>query len=331
MSNTNTPYATLTPSLILEAIENLSLRCSGSLLALNSYENRVYQVGIEEDKPIIAKFYRPKRWSTEAIKEEHEFAHELSQHEIPIIAPLVFKGETLHEYANFRFALFPRRGGRALELDNMEQLEWMGRFIGRFHAIGACRAFQHRIQLNPESYGLMPYQFLIESNFIPPEIKFNYCQVVEAILQYVEEAFLDIGQINLLRLHGDCHAGNVLWNIDGPHLVDLDDCLMGPAIQDIWMLLSGNKYEIKAQLLHIIGGYEEFYNFNSSELKLVEALRSLRMIHYSAWLAKRWQDPAFPHSFPWFNTPRYWQQHLQDLREQLELLKEQSARSDCGF
>jgi Ser/Thr protein kinase RdoA (MazF antagonist) len=327
MSDLNTPYSTLTPDLILEAVESLGLRCSGSLLALNSYENRVYQVGIEDEKPVIAKFYRPNRWSTEAINEEHEFAHELLHHEIPVVAPLLLEDKTLHEHGGFRFALFPRRGGRTLELDNMDQLEWMGRFIGRLHAIGACQPFQHRIQLNAQTYGYVPYQFLIQNNFIPAEIRFNYSQAVEAILQHIEQIFEEVGEVGLLRLHGDCHAGNVLWNTEGPHIVDLDDCLTGPAIQDIWMLLSGNQQDVKAQLAHILDGYEEFNDFNVRELKLVEALRSLRMMHYSAWLAKRWEDPTFPLNFPWFNTPRYWQQHLQDLREQLELLKEQSHSS----
>ncbi len=319
--NSNTPYSTLEPNLILESIETLGLRCSGSLLALNSYENRVYQVGMEEGPPLIAKFYRPHRWTNAAILEEHQFAQELASHEIPIIAPLTMQGATLHEYGGFRFALFPRRGGRPLEIDNKEQLEWMGRFIGRLHALGAAKKFQHRMHLDVESYGYAPYRFLLENNFIPHDVKTNYCQTVESLLARMEEIFANLGPLNYIRLHGDCHAGNVLWNDTGPQIVDLDDCLMGPAIQDIWMLLSGTtESEIKDQLHFILEGYEEFHDFNYAEFRLVETLRTLRMIHYSAWLAKRWEDPTFPLNFPWFNTGRYWDQQLQDLREQLALI-----------
>jgi len=325
---TNTPYSDLTPDLILNAIESLDFLCSGSLLALNSYENRVYQVGIEDSQPLIAKFYRPGRWSSEAILEEHAFALELQEHELPVIAPLRLGPQqaTLHEFQNFRFALFPRKGGRPLELDNLEQLEWMGRFIGRLHAIGACKPFLHRTRLDVQTYGHTPYRFLVENNFIPAELRQNYCMTVDVILQQIEQSFQQMGELSYLRLHGDCHAGNVLWRPEGPHIVDLDDCLMGPAVQDIWMLLSGNEHDVKKQLLHIMDGYEEFYDFNRRELHLVEALRSLRMIHYSAWLARRWDDPTFPMNFPWFNTPRYWQEQLQHLREQAVLLSEANEK-----
>jgi Ser/Thr protein kinase RdoA (MazF antagonist) len=320
----HTPYSSLDPNLILTAIENLGFQCSGSLLALNSYENRVYQIGIEGAEPLIAKFYRPQRWTSEAILEEHQFALELREQELPVVAPLLIgqNQSTLHTYQDFRFALFPRQGGRPLELDNMEHLEWMGRFIGRLHAIGACRPFLHRIQLNLETYGQQPYQFLLENDFIPLELRQNYCLTVEALLQKIEQRFQAVKGLTYLRLHGDCHAGNVLWNQVGPQIVDLDDCLMGPAIQDIWMLLSGKAEEVKLQLKAILKGYREFHDFRNQELTLIEALRSLRMIHYSAWLARRWEDPAFPLSFPWFNTPRYWQEQLQDLREQVALLDE---------
>jgi Ser/Thr protein kinase RdoA (MazF antagonist) len=318
----STPYANLDPVLILDAVESLGFRCSGGLTPLNSFENRVYQVGIEDEAPIIAKFYRPGRWSDEAIIEEHQFALELRAHDIPVVAPIESKnGETLHHYTDFRFALFPRQGGRALEVDNMDHLEWMGRFIGRLHAVGACKPFQHRIQLNVTTYGEQPYQFLLENNFIPEELKHNYCATVEDILQKISQRFNTIGDIALIRLHGDCHAGNVLWNDKGPQIVDLDDCLMGPAIQDIWMLLSSTrKQEVDIQLDYILEGYQEFYDFNWREIKLIEALRTLRMIHYSGWLARRWEDPAFPLNFPWFNTARYWQEQLHHLREQADLL-----------
>lgn len=322
MNNHNTPYNNLDPCVILDAIETLGYKCSGSLLALNSYENRVYQIGIEDAPPLIAKFYRPHRWSNAAIMEDHQFAAELVEHEIPVIAPLATDTKnTLHEYQNFRFALFPRQGGRALELDNLEQLEWMGRFIGRLHAVGACRPFQHRLRLDVQSYGYIPYQFLLEHNFIPDELKKDYCATVETALQKVEQCFQQVGNINYIRLHGDCHAGNVLWNTTGPQIVDLDDCLMGPAIQDIWMLLSGNtEVETTLQLNLILRGYREFHDFNFRETHLIEALRTLRMIQYSSWLASRWEDPAFPLSFPWFNTLPYWKEQLRNLNAQIELL-----------
>jgi Ser/Thr protein kinase RdoA (MazF antagonist) len=322
MTTINTPYAHLDPSLILDAVESLGYPCSGSLVALNSYENRVYQVGIEEAPPLIAKFYRPGRWSNEAILEEHQFATELASHEIPVIAPLQVSEQTLHTYQDFRFALFPRQGGRALEVDNDEHLEWMGRFIGRLHAVGACQPFQRRLRLDVQTYGYQPYHFLIENNFIPEDLKHNYCATMDKLLQQVAESFDNVGELTYLRLHGDCHAGNVLWNQAGPQIVDLDDCLMGPAIQDIWMLLSAHsKSETKAQLDLILDGYYEFHDFNPREIHLIEPLRTLRMIHYAAWLAKRWEDPAFPLNFPWFNTARYWQEQLQHLREQSEILE----------
>ncbi|MBA3536954.1 MAG: serine/threonine protein kinase [Tatlockia sp.] len=315
-----TPYALLDPNVILDAIESLGFLCSGSLIALNSYENRVYQIGIEDAEPLIAKFYRPQRWSSEAILEEHQFSLELVEHEIPIIAPLIINDQTLHHHLDFRFALFPRRGGRALELDNSEQLEWMGRFIGRLHGVSACKSFQHRIHLNPKSYGDDPYQFLIEQNFIPEYLKPNFCKTVETVLEKIKPIFKELGQIEQIRLHGDCHAGNVLWSDSGPHIVDLDDCLMGPAIQDIWMLLSGEPKQMELQLAKILKGYREFHDFNPRERHLIEALRTLRMLHYAGWLAKRWADPAFPMSFPWFDTPVYWQNLLVNLNEQSEIL-----------
>jgi Ser/Thr protein kinase RdoA (MazF antagonist) len=319
-----TPYNGLTPDVILNAIDSVGYLCSSNLSALNSYENRVYQVGMEDSAPLIAKFYRPNRWSDAAILEEHQFALELSAHEIPVVAPLVTAtGATLHEYEGFRFALFPRKGGRALELDNLEQLEWMGRFLGRLHAVGAQQPFQHRLRIDPMSYGYHPYQTLIEYGVIPPDIKTDYCAVMDALLARVAEIFQRADGVNFIRLHGDCHAGNVLWNDTGPHIVDLDDCLMGPAVQDIWMLISEeHEYHANVQLQRILQGYRMFHDFNTQELGLIEALRSLRLIHYSAWLAKRWQDPTFPLNFPWFNTPRYWQEQLRDLHKQLLLLEQ---------
>ncbi|MBA3662222.1 MAG: serine/threonine protein kinase [Gammaproteobacteria bacterium] len=316
----NTPFVNLNPSLILDAVESVGLRCTGSLFSLNSYENRVYQIGIEESDPIIAKFYRPHRWADASILEEHQFSAELVQYEIPVIAPLMIADQTLHHYQDYRFALFKRLGGRPLELDNLDQLEWMGRFIGRLHAVGAITPFKHRTRLDAQTHGYIPYQFLMNHHFIPDYLQANYSNVVESVLEKVVECFKLVGPIDYIRVHGDCHAGNVLWNETGPRIVDLDDSLMAPAIQDIWMLLSGNTQQVKQELDRILDGYCEFHDLNFRELHLVEAFRSLRMVQYSAWLANRWNDPAFPPSFPWFNTPRYWQTQLQDLSEQLDLL-----------
>lgn len=326
--NINKPYENLDPSLILTAIESVGYLCSGSLLGLNSYENRVYQVGIEESAPLIAKFYRPNRWTDEAILEEHQFAKELVEHEIPVIAPLAnMNNETLHHYQGFRFALFSRHGGHALELDNFEQLEWMGRFIGRLHAVGACRPFKHRPKLDIQTHGHIPYHFLIKNDFIPTYLKQDYCQTVDTVLKKVEDTFQQAGTVKYIRLHGDCHLGNVLWNDAGPHIVDLDDSVMGPAIQDIWMLLSGDAAHISSQLHVILRGYREFSDFNPCELQLIEAMRTLRMIQYSAWLADRWEDPAFPLAFPWFNTPHYWQEQVRNLNEQINSLTEMQSYS----
>jgi len=321
-THSNTPYATLDPDRILDAIESVGFHCSGSLLGLNSYENRVYQVGIDDQDPIIAKFYRPNRWSDQAILEEHQFASELANQEIPVIAPIVINNETLHHFDAFRFALFIRKGGRALELDNLDQLEWMGRFIGRLHAIGACRPFQHRHTLNLDYFGFKPYHFLLENNFIPAHLRQQFCQITETLLKLMEHIFQKTGDIKHIRIHGDCHASNVLWRDDGPHIVDLDDSMMGPAIQDIWMLLSGDKMQMNIQLDTILEGYSEFHDFNYREIHLIEPLRTLRMMHYAGWLAKRWDDPAFPLNFPWFNTMHYWQEHIHHLQEQIHLLTE---------
>lgn len=325
------PYENLDPSVILTAIESAGFACSGSLLALNSYENRVYQIGIEDDSPLIAKFYRPNRWSDQAILEEHQFSEELTSHEIPVIAPIASQNKTLHHYQEFRFALFPRRGGRALELDNVDQLEWMGRFIGRLHAVGACRSYHHRPILDIKTHGILPYQFLIKNNFIPNYLKDQYCSIMDAVLKQIEIAYHAAGPLKLIRLHGDCHIGNVLWNDAGPHIVDLDDSVMGPAIQDIWMLLSGDNSQHLSQLHIILDGYREFFDFNPSELHLPEAMRTLRMIQYSAWIASRWEDPAFPPAFPWFNTPHYWQEQVNDLQDQIQILESQSHFADRFF
>ncbi len=323
MNTPSPPYQDLTPDRILNAVESLGLRCDGRLLALNSYENRVYQIGIEESAPVIAKFYRPLRWTDEAILEEHRFTLELAEREIPVVAPLVDKtGRTLHEFEGFRFTISPRQPGRAPELDDPDTLEWMGRFIGRIHAVGAIEPFAHRPTITIETFGVEPYRYIIANGFIPPDLEAAYISTVEDALQRVRAAFARAEPVALIRLHGDCHPGNVLWSDTGPHFVDFDDCRMGPAVQDIWMLLSGDRAAMTRQLSDFMEGYKEFHDFNPRELLLMEALRTLRLIHYAGWLAQRWSDPAFPASFPWFNTQRYWQDQILALREQAALMDE---------
>jgi len=322
MTDNATPYSRLTPDLMLDAVESLGLLADGRLLALNSYENRVYQVGIEEATPVIAKFYRPGRWSDAQINEEHAFTLELTEPEIPVVAPLVIAGRTLHEYDGYRFSLTPRRGGRAPELDNPEVLEWMGRFLARIHAVGAIAPFAHRPLLDIASFGDQPRQWLLTHDFIPADLRETWLSVIDQALLGVRDCFDRAGAVTNIRLHGDCHVGNVLYTDAGPHFVDFDDCRMGPAIQDLWMLLSGSREEMTQQLRDVLEGYEEFADFDRRELHLLEALRTLRLIHYSAWLAQRWDDPAFPLAFPWFNSQRYWQDRVLELREQVAAMQE---------
>ncbi|MDF0605299.1 serine/threonine protein kinase [Neisseriaceae bacterium TC5R-5] len=322
MTNPAPPYSRLTPDTILDAIESLGLRCSGSLLALNSYENRVYQVGVEDAPPLVAKFYRPERWSEAQILEEHAFSLELAAREIPVVPPLLFQQQSLHQHAGFRFALFARRGGRVPELGDSQTLEWIGRFLGRIHALGKVQAYQTRPVLDQLSFGEEPANYLIQHAAIPPELHEVMRGVLAQALAGVQRAFARAGEFESLRLHGDCHAGNMLWTDDGPHFVDFDDSRMGPAVQDLWMLLSGSRQEQSAQLGDVLAGYEDFCDFDVRELHLVEALRTLRLIHYSAWLARRWHDPAFPAAFPWFNSQRYWEEQILSLREQIALLDE---------
>jgi len=317
-----TDYSALTPDTLLDAVEQCGYRSDGRFIALNSYENRVYQVGIEDKTPVIAKFYRPGRWSDEAIDEEHSFAMELSEQEIPVVAPLLINTSTLHTHAGYRFALYPRHGGHWPELNSREDREWIGRFIARIHAVGATRPFKHRPLLDIDSFGNQSVRFLLENNFIPAHIETAYRTLADDLLQMIGNAYDSTGNIQQIRLHGDCHPGNILWTDDGPHFVDLDDCRTGPAIQDIWMLISGERHEMQGQLADIIEGYLQFYTFDHRELLLIEPLRTLRILHYAAWLARRWEDPAFPRAFPWFNTARYWEDHILALREQASLLNE---------
>jgi Ser/Thr protein kinase RdoA (MazF antagonist) len=271
---------------------------------------------------VVAKFYRPGRWSDEAILEEHAFVSELVQRELPVVASLALAGRTLHISEGMRFAVYPKRGGRAPELEAPATLEWMGRFLARIHAVGEMEPFRARPALSIESFGQQPRDFLLAHGFIPPDLLEAWRSVVEQALEGVRRCYERAGAVRSIRLHGDCHAGNVLWTDEGPHFVDFDDARMGPAVQDLWMLLSGERADMARQLSDILTGYEDFCEFDPRELHLVEALRTLRLIHYSAWLARRWDDPAFPAAFPWFNTQRYWQDRILELREQIALMDE---------
>ncbi len=319
------PFATLTPDLVLDAVESLGFLSDARVLALNSYENRVYQVGIEGETPLIAKFYRPARWSDAAIREEHAFSFELAEHEVPVVAPLLQGGESLFEHAGFRFALFPRRGGRAPEPGDLDQLYRFGQLLGRMHAIGASRPFAHREALTVDNFGHESLATLLEGNFVPRSLLPAYESVARDLLARLDALFARI-DYSSIRLHGDCHPGNLLYRDERFHVVDLDDCRMGPAVQDLWMLLAGERHERLQQLAELIDGYQEFHDFAPRELALIEGLRSLRLMHYSAWLARRWDDPAFPMSFPWFGSERYWGEQILMLREQLAALDEEPLR-----
>ena len=322
MSDKAVPYAGLTPETILKAIESTGLRPDGGLLALNSYENRVYQIGMEEGPPLVAKFYRPGRWSDDAILEEHAFTLALAAEEIPVVAPLAHAdGSTLRHFEGFRFSLFPRQGGRWPELEQAENLQWTGRFLARIHLVGSVQAFRHRPAIDPDQMGREAALFLLQSGFVPHELEHSYRQTTEQLQNAGEQAFDQAADCRTLRLHGDCHRGNILWTDAGPHFVDLDDCRSGPAIQDLWMLLSGDRHEMALQLTHLREGYELFRPLDLRELSLIEPLRTLRIIHYAAWLARRWDDPAFPRAFPWFTSRQYWQQHLSQLQQQQAALE----------
>ncbi|WP_165496425.1 serine/threonine protein kinase [Burkholderia pseudomallei] len=320
------PFAGLTPERVLDALDSVLIpagsRTDGRLLALNSYENRVYQAGIEDGAPIVAKFYRPQRWSNDAILEEHTFVAELAAREIPAVPPLAFDGRTLHEFDGFRFAIFERRGGRAPELDRRDTLEWLGRFIGRIHAVGATKPYAARPTLDLRTFGYEPRDFLMSHDFVPDDVRPAYEAAVALALEGVERAYERAGDVRMLRAHGDCHPSNVLWTDAGPHFVDFDDSRMAPAVQDLWLLLPGDRPGASRALTDLLAGYEDFCEFDPRELHLIEALRTLRLIHYAAWLARRWDDPAFPAAFPWFNTHRYWEARVLELREQIGAMQE---------
>jgi len=316
------PFAGLRPERILDAVESLGYRCDGALMALNSYENRVWQIGIDDSPPLIAKFYRPERWSDAQIAEEHAFSAAMVADELPVVAPLEIGGRTLFVHGGFRFSLFPRQGGRAPEFAEPQILEWMGRLMARIHLVGAREPFAVRETLDIQRFGIDSRDWLLANHVIPPELEPVWQGVADQALEGVRHCYARAGQVGHLRLHGDCHAGNVLWTQDGPHFVDFDDARMGPAIQDLWMLLSGDTEEMGLQFGHVLAGYETFREFDDRELQLVEALRTLRLLHHSAWLARRWNDPAFPAAFPWFATNRYWEERILELREQIAAMQE---------
>lgn len=322
MDNSGHPYERLTPDVVIDAVESRGYLSDARILALNSYENRVYQVGIEDQTPIIAKFYRPARWQDEQILEEHQFTAQLLDLEVSVVPPLADEhGNTLFTYKDFRFSLYLRQGGQAPELDNFDHLLTIGRVIARMHAYGKVSAFKHRPTLDIQSYAINSAEYLMSSGFIPASLEEAYRTLSRDLITKVESAFARV-DYTPIRIHGDCHPGNILWRQDAPHFVDFDDARNGPAIQDLWMLLSGDRQQKTEQISEVLEGYREFCDFNLAELALIEPLRTLRIIHYSAWLARRWHDPAFPMTFPWFNTERYWAEHILELREQMAALDE---------
>jgi Ser/Thr protein kinase RdoA (MazF antagonist) len=330
MTDARHPYETLTPDVVMDALASVGLYGDGRLTGLSSYENRVYLIHLEEPHEghhaVVAKFYRPGRWSEAQILEEHTFAAELMAAEVPAIGPLVLHGRTLHPHAGFSFSVSPRRGGRRPELDDASVLEWIGRFLARIHTVGAARPFEHRGTLDLQTFATEPRDWLLAHDMIPLDVQGAWqaaCgKAIDAIAGHLKQT-----RTAVIRLHGDCHPGNILWTPEdqpggGPHFVDLDDARMGPPVQDLWMLLSGDRAQRNQQLGALVDGYEQFREFDRAELALIEPLRTLRLIHYSAWLARRWDDPAFPAAFPWFGSSDYWQGQVQMLEEQLEAMEE---------
>lgn len=316
------PYDDLGPGTVLDAVDELGLTTDGRLLALNSFENRVWQVGLDEGEPVVVKFYRPGRWSDEAIEEEHTFSAELADAGLSIVAPLSIQGRTLHRHEGFRLAVFPRRGGHAPEPAHEPTLRRLGRTLGRMHAVGAAGRFRHRPELTIAERGRKPVDWLVEHRWLPPHLEEAFSSLAEHLLESIAAAFERAGEYRRIRLHGDCHPGNILWRDEAAHFVDLDDCLTGPAIQDLWMLISGSREDREQQLGWLVEEYRAFHDFDPRELHLVEALRTLRMIYYQAWLARRWDDPAFPAAFPWFGEARHWESIIGQLREQMGELSE---------
>lgn len=323
---TNHPYDRLNPDLIIDAVESVGFRSDVRLLALNSYENRVYQVGIEDSTPLIAKFYRPDRWTEAQIMEEHHFSLELQDAEISVVAPMVDEhGATLHTYEGFRFALFRRRGGYPPELDNLDNMLVLGRTLGRIHGVGRASHFKERQSITVQRM-LSDSRELLIDGFIPRGLLPAYESLTADLLKIVTSVYSEVQAEDEIRIHGDCHVGNILWRDDTAHFVDFDDCCTGPAIQDLWMFLNGERHERQLQLSELVEGYSEFCDFDPRQIRWIESLRTMRLIHYAAWLARRWEDPAFPRSFTWFNTERYWADHILELREQMSALQEEPLR-----
>ncbi|MEM9532262.1 MAG: serine/threonine protein kinase [Pseudomonadota bacterium] len=320
MTADTAPYAELTPHTVLDAVASTGLEVDGRLLALNSFENRVYQVGVEDAAPVVTKFYRPGRWTDESIREEHGFSCYLAELDLPVVPPLAFDDETLLDHEGYRFAVFPRQGGREPVLESDDNLAWMGRLLGRLHRAAQDRPFRHRQRLLDVDRTAEAVQLILESPLLPLEARSRYEAASEALLNALRSK---LGRSSPAEqsIHGDCHRGNVLWTDSGPHLVDLDDCQTGPAVQDFWMLLDGDPDARRRQLDALLEGYEQFATFNWPELQLVEALRAQRMMEYAAWIAKRWDDPAFPRLFPWFAQARYWDEHVLSLTEQLKTVE----------
>ena len=339
---TAAPYADLTPQTVLDALDAVGLRGDGRLLQLNSYENRVFMVHLEDGRAVVAKFYRPGRWSDAQILEEHGFAAELEAQEIPLAAPLMLALDATAPCANdaaligptlarlktaageHRYCVTPRQSGRAPELEDEATLEWIGRFIGRIHVVGATAPFAHRLTMDVATFGTGPRDWLLEERIVSDDVATAWHGVTTQALAAANDAFACCEDLTTIRLHGDCHAGNLLWTEAGPHFVDLDDAVNGPAVQDLWMLLAGDRATARRQLSALLAGYETFREFDWRELRLVEALRTLRIIHHSAWIARRWEDPAFPIAFPWFASPAYWADQTTRLREQLDAMAEPS-------
>ena len=323
------------PDVVLDALASVGLYGDGRLMALSSYENRVYQIhletpagtGAEAGDIVVAKFYRPGRWSDAQITEEHGFAAELMACEIPVVGALLLNGTTLHHFEGFSFSVSPRRGGRRPELDDSSVLEWIGRFLARIHTVGSSRPFKHRPALDLQTFGYASRELLLAANYLPLDMESRWLKAFEEAMAVAQAVFESVGDIRTLRLHGDCHPGNILWTPEGldgagPHFVDLDDARSGPAVQDLWMLLSGDRAQCTRQLGALVDGYEEFREFDRRELALIEPLRTLRLIHYSAWLAQRWHDPIFPINFPWFGSSDYWKGQADLLEEQTEAMQE---------
>ncbi|HZO21825.1 MAG TPA: serine/threonine protein kinase [Steroidobacteraceae bacterium] len=315
------PFTGLSPDVVLDAAASVGLEVDGRLFALNSYENRVYQLGAAPGS-LVLKFYRPQRWSDEQIAEEHQFTAELAAGELPVAAPIVVGGETLFRYKEFRFAAFPWMRGRAPELDATDSRQILGRSLARLHQIGSLRSFRVRAHLGIQRLGVEASEQVLEGELLPDVLRDRYAQTSEALIDRITQAFEEAGELREVRIHGDCHLGNLLWNEHGPAFVDLDDCTTGPRIQDLWMLLAGSASDQRRQWAQLLEGYLQFADFDFREVALIEPLRALRMLHHAAWVSHRWRDPAFPRAFPWFGEHRYWEGYLGDLREQLGTIED---------